>query len=154
MIKNLKTNILYLFICLITFSCSSQNSVKDNIKKMKDSPICITENNMKKWVPKNYNSTNKVDTKKFSFIVYADSSQCSPCCSNIKSSLELAGNNRRDLESVLEHFEHDPNPLKYEAAKFLIENLPFHQTITGETAEKYAEACDVWSVQKFNKSIK
>lgn len=37
------------------------------------------ENNMKKWVPKNYNSTNKVDTKKFSFIVYADSSQGSPC---------------------------------------------------------------------------
>ena len=76
------------------------------------------------------------------------------CDSRLDFSLENAGENRDELEKVLEHFEHDPNPLKYEAAKFLIENMPFHQTTTGETAEKYAEACDVWSVQKFNKSIK
>ena len=76
------------------------------------------------------------------------------CDSSLDFSLENAGENKDELEKVLEHFEHDPNPLKYEAAKFLIENMPFHQTTTGETAEKYAEACDVWSVQKFNKSIK
>ena len=76
------------------------------------------------------------------------------CDSRLDFSLENAGENKDELEKVLEHFEHDPNPLKYEAAKFLIENMPFHQTTTGETAEKYAEACDVWSVQKFNKSIK
>lgn len=50
------------------------------------------ENNMKKWVPKNYNSTNKVDTKKFSFIVYADSSQCSPCFINgLKNGINFCG---------------------------------------------------------------
>jgi len=91
-IKNFKINILYFLICLTTLSCSSQNSVKDNIKKMKDSPICITENNMKKWVPQNNNSATKVDTKKFSFIVYADSSQCSSCFINgLKEWNELLG---------------------------------------------------------------
>ena len=62
------------------------------------------------------------------------------CDSSLDFSLENAGENKDELEKVLEHFENDPNPLKYEAAKFLIENMPFHQTTTGETAEKYAEA--------------
>ena len=76
------------------------------------------------------------------------------CDNKLNNSISLADSNKEALESVLEHFEHDSNPLKYEAAKFLIENMPFHQSTTGETAEKYAEACDVWNVQKFNKSIK
>lgn len=62
------------------------------------------------------------------------------CDVNLDFSLENAGENKDELEKVLEHFKDDPNPLKYESAKFLIENLPFHQSTTGEEAEKYAEA--------------
>lgn len=54
------------------------------------------------------------------------------CTSRLDKSLEFAGENRKELEAVLEHFEDDPNPLKYEAAKFLIENMPYHYTYNGD----------------------
>ena len=48
------------------------------------------------------------------------------CESNLEKSLKMAGENRSELEKVLEHFENDPDPLKFEAAKFLIENMAPH----------------------------
>lgn len=42
----------------------------------------------------------------------------------LEDALELAGNNRGELEKVLEHYEKDS--LKLEAAKFLIRNMPGH----------------------------
>lgn len=39
-------------------------------------------------------------------------------------SLDFAGENKLELENVLKHFEDDS--LKFEAAKFLIRNMPFH----------------------------
>lgn len=44
--------------------------------------------------------------------------------SRLKQALELAGDNRRELEKVLEHYRETPLQLK--AAKFLIENMPSH----------------------------
>ena len=48
----------------------------------------------------------------------------SGCNKEIKHALEKAGENRAELEKVLEYFANDSDPLKYEAAKFLIENMP------------------------------
>lgn len=46
------------------------------------------------------------------------------CQSKFEEALDLSGENRAELEKVLEYFANDSDPLKYEAAKFLIENMP------------------------------
>ncbi|TCC96559.1 discoidin domain-containing protein [Pedobacter hiemivivus] len=53
-------------------------------------------------------------------------------CSNkrdmpIEQALKLAGNNRPQLERVLDHYHKTKDSLKYMAACFLIENMPSHQ---------------------------
>lgn len=53
----------------------------------------------------------------------------------LEQALELAGNNRPELEKVLEHYQHDT--LKLEAAKFLIRNMPNKFTYEGESLERY-----------------
>lgn len=42
----------------------------------------------------------------------------------LERALTLAGDNRHELEQVLRHYEGDS--LKWEAARFLIENMPYH----------------------------
>ena len=46
------------------------------------------------------------------------------------SALDQAGSNIE--EKVLEHFKDDPDTLKYSAAVFLIENMPYHYTQDGK----------------------
>lgn len=47
--------------------------------------------------------------------------------------LTLAGNNRPELEKVLEHYkENEADSLKLRAAKFLIMNMPGHQSYIGK----------------------
>lgn len=58
------------------------------------------------------------------------------CTSNLDASLEAAGENREELEKVLEHFQRDDNPLKYEAAVFLIENMQHQYTYQGKSVEE------------------
>lgn len=65
------------------------------------------------------------------------------CSSDLDYSFSLAGGNRSELQRVLDHFEDDPNPLKYEAAKFLIENMSYHLAYYGSEAEKYDNAYTV-----------
>ena len=48
--------------------------------------------------------------------------------------------NRAEMEKVLAHFKDDPDPLKYRAAKFLIENMPYHYTYEGDAVEAYDSA--------------
>lgn len=54
------------------------------------------------------------------FIVLLSVFSCHP---NLDLSLQNAENNRSELEKVLNHFENNPIPLKYQAAEFLIENM-------------------------------
>ena len=52
--------------------------------------------------------------------------------------LTLSGNNRLELEKVLEHYkENEADSLKLRAAKFLIMNMPGHQSYTGKDIEEY-----------------
>ena len=62
---------------------------------------------------------------------------CVACDRNLEHALQQAGNNRVELEKVLTHFKDDPDPLKYRAAKFLIENMPYHYTYEGNAVEAY-----------------
>lgn len=52
--------------------------------------------------------------------------------------MKLAGDNRHELEKVLEHYSScKGDSLKYKAAVYLIENMPGHRCICGPDAEDY-----------------
>lgn len=53
----------------------------------------------------------------------------------LEESLEMAGENRRELEKVLNHYL--DNPERLQAAKWLIINMPLHHTKTGTELSKY-----------------
>lgn len=58
--------------------------------------------------------------------------------SPLEISLQLAGDNRYELEKVLRYYQKNPSDsLKYKAACFLIENLPYYKYSTGEQLENY-----------------
>lgn len=55
---------------------------------------------------------------------------CNRNDSALKQALKKAGNNKQELEKVLDFYKTDPaDSLKYEAAVFLIENMPYHTFI-------------------------
>lgn len=63
---------------------------------------------------------------------------CLLSCDRIpERALQQAGDNRAELEKVLTHFKDDPDPLKYRAAKFLIENMPYNYSYEGNAIEAY-----------------
>ncbi|MDR0510962.1 MAG: hypothetical protein LBH06_07710 [Rikenellaceae bacterium] len=63
------------------------------------------------------------------------------CCRNsdLESALRFAGDNRVELEKVLEHYAADPDPLKLKAARFLIENMPGHCSYDSDGMELFAQ---------------
>lgn len=65
---------------------------------------------------------------------------CVSCNKQLNRSLELAYGNRAEIEKVLEYFKNDPDPLKMEAASFLIENMPHHYSYFGKEVELYDSA--------------
>lgn len=66
---------------------------------------------------------------------------CLLSCDRIpEQALQQAGENRAEMEKVLAHFKDDPDPLKYRAAKFLIENMPYNFTYEGKAVEAYDSA--------------
>ena len=70
--------------------------------------------------------------KIMAFLVVAAITSCND---TLDQSLELAGDNRQELEKVLAYFEDDEDPLKYEAACFLIENMPYHYAPKGKNVD-------------------
>lgn len=54
--------------------------------------------------------------------------------------LTLAGDNRAELEQVLNHYKHDT--LKYKAARFLIENMPGHYSYADDRINDYYRETD------------
>ena len=66
---------------------------------------------------------------------------CSP--SRLEQALAYSGENRAELESVLEHYSKDKqDSLKLRAAEFLIENMPGHYGMYGEAMDKYKQFID------------
>ena len=75
----------------------------------------------------------------FSFFIIVGCSACR--ASVLESALERAGENRKELERVLRHYsEEDKDSLKWEAARFLIENMPGHLSIGGDSIGPYYAA--------------
>jgi len=69
--------------------------------------------------------TNKNMTKYFFNLLMAFATiACSSYSADVERALKLAGENRAELEKVLEHYKDDP--LKYKATVFLIGNMPDH----------------------------
>lgn len=68
---------------------------------------------------------------------------CCVSCSSLSEdmrlerALETAGNNRPQLEKVLNHYSNDSARL--EAARWLVMNMPMHYTSTGPEVERYRE---------------
>lgn len=61
-------------------------------------------------------------------------------CRNGETVPDCAGDNRAELEKVLAHYKSDP--LKLEAARFLIENMDAHYYYGGETVDAYYRSMD------------
>jgi hypothetical protein len=58
---------------------------------------------------------------------------CNASPDRLAESLQLAGGNRPELEQVLHHYkQHEADSLKYRAAVFLIENMPYHCSYSDE----------------------
>lgn len=67
-------------------------------------------------------------------------SMLTSCEKDVKRALDMSGENRSELESVLNHFKSDPDGLKYRAAKYLIANAPYHYTYADKLTEEYDTA--------------
>ena len=62
---------------------------------------------------------------------------CNKDNDKLKTALRLAGDNRPELEKVLDHYAQSPaDSLKLRAAHFLIENMPGHYTLGGPLMEQ------------------
>lgn len=82
------------------------------------------------------------------------------CEDKINRTLEIAGDNRREMEKVLKYFENSSDPLCYEAAKFLIFNMPSRQHVHGLTIDSIdaiftgaVSECQYNRTKYFNESI-
>ena len=63
---------------------------------------------------------------------------CSRYPADVERSLKLAGENRKELEKVLDHYGKLPkDKLKLQSAYFLIANLPYHYTIRDELMDSF-----------------
>ena len=58
----------------------------------------------------------------------------------LEPALEQAGDNRKELEAVLEHYADEP--LKEQAARFLIEHMDAQYAFGGEAVEQYGNCMD------------
>ena len=58
----------------------------------------------------------------------------------IRQALEQAGDNRTELQAVLDHYRNEP--LKEQAARFLIENMDAHAAFAGQAVEEYGHYMD------------
>ena len=70
-------------------------------------------------------------------------SACNQVSDHLEAALEQAGTNRAELEKVLRHYKDDT--LKYRAACFLIENMPYHSYKEGKALEQYRKYFSLYS---------
>ena len=86
---------------------------------------------------------NRNITKRIRLLLFTAFLLCLSCSqpSRLELALEAAGDNRAELEKVLEHFKDDP--LKLKAAIFLIENMPGHYSFADtELFNRFNNALD------------
>jgi hypothetical protein len=80
-----------------------------------------------------------INTKIFLLLIIAIAG-CKKTSSRLEESLRFAGDNRLELEKVLDYYKNDlTNGLKFKAACFLIENMPQYYSYTCKKYEKIKE---------------
>ena len=68
---------------------------------------------------------------------------CTPYGAQVEKSLRYAAHNRSQLEQVLQHYrKNDADSLKFKAAKFLIQNMPYHRSYSAEAYLAYCREMD------------
>lgn len=71
----------------------------------------------------------------------------------IDRALEYAGDNRGELETVLNHYSNsESDSLKYRAACFLISAMPYHQSLPAEVCSQYCMSLDSLFRQKMDEA--
>lgn len=66
-----------------------------------------------------------------------------PMLVDVNSALELSGENRVELQKVLDYYrEIKPNPLKLKAAEYLISNMVAHYAVSGKTMDRLKRDID------------
>ena len=77
---------------------------------------------------------------KFNILIVASAlllTSCFRAQSPLKQALEMAGDNRTELEKVLAHYESEGDAQKLEAARYLIANMPGHSSYGTERINDY-----------------
>lgn len=64
---------------------------------------------------------------------------CEKYSPEMRVALKLSGNNKGQLEKVLQHYSAPSDSLKFKAACFLIENMPGHYTLRGDKIDRCRE---------------
>lgn len=60
----------------------------------------------------------------------------------LRKSLETAGENRKNLEKVLQYYSNQTDVRKLDAAKFLIRNMQFHYSVVSPELDRYYDLLD------------
>lgn len=79
--------------------------------------------------------------KALSFLFLVLLVSCSPWSSETRQALKMAGENRAELEKVLQYYhEVNPDPLKFKAAEFLISNMAYQYSRFGPGVDSLNES--------------
>lgn len=62
---------------------------------------------------------------------------CSPKDPHLEKVLKISGNNRGELEKLLQYYSSPEDSLKYRAAVFLIKNMPYQSFISSHQVNAY-----------------
>ncbi|GHV26996.1 hypothetical protein FACS1894176_08420 [Bacteroidia bacterium] len=74
----------------------------------------------------------------FIFALLLGCISCNKGSDRLEAALQFAGDNRVELEKVLQQYSQNPaDSLKYKAAVFLIENMPYHHSCKNDKLAKY-----------------
>ena len=68
---------------------------------------------------------------------------CEKSSLDIHEVLKLSGDNREQLEKVLQHYSSPADSLKLQAALFLIKNMPGHYTLRGDKIDQFRQIIDL-----------
>lgn len=79
------------------------------------------------------------------FFIILDLWGCSVKDERLDCALRLAGNNSVELRKVLQRYEYTDSE-KYKAACFLIKNMPFHGSYTGDLLHNYLRYFETFSI--------
>ncbi len=67
---------------------------------------------------------------------------CEKYSPEVREALRLSGQNKEQLEKVLRHYSSPADSLKYQAAVFLIANMPGHYTLRGDKIDWFRNVID------------